>query len=209
MKKENLVSEWRVIATIFIVLFHCFCYNLGIWPFLASPTQITNYWINPIILSVLGLNMFVFISSYLYGIGYFEYGKYQQTFPVLRKKTLRLLVPYLVWVPINYALLGHFFYPKQVIGSFAHLWFLVMLFSMFFLATLSSKLWSKTTILLDLSLLVLLLAISYLDFPFRDSHLWIFSINKTLKYIPCFYFGILAAKYKLIGKNLRGGKILI
>ena len=69
MKKNSVVVYFRVIAMLMIVIFHCYCYNFGVWPFLIDSPPPYGYSFSPLIFSTLGLSIFVVISGYLYGLG--------------------------------------------------------------------------------------------------------------------------------------------
>lgn len=124
-----------------IVIFHCYCYNFGIWPFLIGSPPPYDYFFSPLILSTLGLSIFVVISGYLYGFGFFHLLKYKTNSEFLKKKFSRLIVPYIFWALITYVSFPTSVYWKQLLGGIAHLWFLLMLFNCFFIATLTKKIW--------------------------------------------------------------------
>jgi len=77
MEKNYVVVYFRVIAMLMIVIFHCYCYNFGVWPFLISSPPPYDYSFSPLIFSTLGLSIFVIISGYLYGFGFFHLLKYK------------------------------------------------------------------------------------------------------------------------------------
>lgn len=70
MGKNYVIVYFRVVAMLMILLFHCFCYNLGIWSNLPSLQYPHSYLMSPVILSTIGLSVFVIISGYLYGFGF-------------------------------------------------------------------------------------------------------------------------------------------
>lgn len=162
MEKKYVIVYFRVIAMLMIVLFHCFCYNLGIWSNLPSVPYPHSYLIPPIILSTIGLSVFVIISGYLYGLGFFYFSKYHDSYSLLRKKFFRLIIPYAFWALVTYILFYNSFYWKQIFAGISHLWFLLMLYNCFFFATITKQIWGRLKGLGIVLLMIISFLISYL-----------------------------------------------
>ena len=92
-KKFDEISIMRVLAMTMIVAFHSMCFYNGRW---AKVDAITiPFWLKlSTFFDVIDLNMFVFISGYLYGYLYIYRNKYRHPSEVIWSKTIRLLVPY-------------------------------------------------------------------------------------------------------------------
>lgn len=200
MGKNYIIVFFRVVAMLIIVLFYCFCYNLGIWSNLPSLPYPHSYFISPVILSTIGLSVFVIISGYLYGFGFFHFAKYHDSYGLLRKKFFRLIVPYIIWALITYILFYHSFYWKQIFAGIAHLWFLLMLYNCFFFATITKSIWGRFKGLGIVLLIIIFFFISYLRGTSLMSHFWIFAIRETFSWLYLFFLGILLSYYKLLDK---------
>ena len=198
MKKDLSIRFIRVLATITIVLYHSFSFNMGTWSFFPdSPTasaEIPYFYATLNNVCGIALNCFVFIAAILYARGVFT-GKYAKSVDFVLKKAHRLLVPYLIWGALTYLLFYEICYFKWFLGGLAHLWFLLMIFNLFVLAALTRKCWMNSSPWVDGVVLIVVFAISQLNIGFIQHHLWIFSINRTLQYIPMFFLGLLIVKY--------------
>ena len=86
----------HVLAMTMIVAFHSMCFYNGRWTKVNAIdipiwTKVSTF------LDVIDLNMFVFISGYLYGYLYIYRNKYRHPSEVIRIKAVRLLIPYCFW----------------------------------------------------------------------------------------------------------------
>ena len=198
MEKNYVIVYFRVIAMLMIVLFHCYCYNFGVWPFLVgSPSSPYGYYLSPVILSTLGLSTFVVISGYLYGFGFFHLSKYKDNSDFLKKKYLRLIVPYIVWALITYISFPASVYWKQMFGGIAHLWFLLMLFNCFFITTTTRIVWENLGKFGSVWLIFFLYLITFLENSSILNHLWPLAINKSIPWLYLFFLGLFLGKYKI------------
>ena len=76
-----------------IVAFHSMCFYNGRWVKFDALT--IPFWSKlSTFFDVIDLNMFVFISGYLYGYLYIYRNKYRHPAEVIRIKAVRLLIPY-------------------------------------------------------------------------------------------------------------------
>ena len=92
----NEISIMRVMAMTMIVAFHSLCFYNGRWV-KVNAIDIPVWHKISCFLDVIDLNMFVFISGYLYGYLYIYRNKYQHPSEVIKIKARRLLIPYLFW----------------------------------------------------------------------------------------------------------------
>ena len=71
LKHDRLlnISIFRVLSMLLIVLFHCMCYNAGMWNYLSVEQDDVIYILAQIIV-YLALPFFFFISGYLYSYIY-------------------------------------------------------------------------------------------------------------------------------------------
>ena len=96
MKQNNKFDEisiMRAMAMTMIVAFHSLCFYNGRWA-KVNALDISIWHRVSTFLDVIDLNMFVFISGYLYGYLYIYKNKYRHPSEVIRIKAIRLLIPY-------------------------------------------------------------------------------------------------------------------
>ena len=79
-----------------IVAFHSMCFYNGRWAKVGA-IMVPFWYKTSSFLDVIDLNMFVFISGYLYGYLYIFKNKYRHPLEVIRTKAIRLLIPYFFW----------------------------------------------------------------------------------------------------------------
>ena len=68
-KRFDEISIMRVMAMTMIICYHCMCFYGGIWTYLDA-IHIPFWEKAAALFHTIGLNMFVFISGYLYGYLY-------------------------------------------------------------------------------------------------------------------------------------------
>ena len=200
MKKNSVVVYFRVIAMLMIVIFHCYCYNFGVWPFLIGSPFPYNYSFSPLIFSISGLSIFVIISGYLYGFGFFHLFKYKNNSEFFKKKISRLIIPYIFWAIITYVSFPTSVYWKQLFGGIAHLWFLLMLFNCFCIATMTRSLWKNFGKFGSVCLIVFLYLVTFLQKSAFLNHLWPLAFNKSIHWLYPFFLGIFLGKYMFFHK---------
>lgn len=133
-KRFDEISIMRVLAMTMIVAFHSMCFYNGKW--LKVNAIMIPLWTKvSAFLDVIDLNMFVFISGYLYGYLYIFRNKYRHPSEVIRNKAIRLLLPYCFWGSIMAAVWPWNTWGRLLYGI-GHLWFLLMLFGVFTLTVL-------------------------------------------------------------------------
>ena len=196
-KRFEEISIMRVLAMTMIVAFHSLCFYNGRW----TKVNALNipFWHNlSSFLDVIDLNMFVFISGYLYGYLYIYRNKYRHPSEVIRIKAVRLLIPYFFW-GIPMAIVWPWNTWTKLLYGIGHLWFLLMLFGVFTITVLLQllnaqriKFTRKIGILLIISGYVVGLLFS--KYVYSGEFL---CINKILYYFPAFMIGYVCAKLRV------------
>lgn len=128
--RDIAIQQIRVAAMLIIVLYHCVCYY-GIWDEIfpaALRFDTIEYWRA---LCNVALNAFVFISGLLYAKLYFTKEKYRDSKAMFRDKVCRLLVPYCIWVCLALLIFPSGHAILDFLSGAQHLWFLLMLMSIF------------------------------------------------------------------------------
>ena len=195
-KRFDEISIMRVLAMTMIVAFHSMCFYNGRW---AKVDAITiPFWLKlSTFLDVIDLNMFVFISGYLYGYLYIYRNKYRHPSEVIWIKTIRLLVPYCFWGVIMVVSFPWNNWSKLLYGV-GHLWFLLMLFGVFTLTVILQLLNAqrfKFTFGRGLLLIVCGYAFWHILKHYNPND--ILCLNKVLYYFPAFMVGYLCAKLRV------------
>lgn len=196
-KKFDEISIMRVSAMLMIIAFHSMCFYNGRW-LKVDAIDIPFWHKMSDFLDVIDLNMFVFISGYLYGYLYIYRNKYYNRWEVIRNKAIRLLIPYLVW-GIPMAIVWPWNTWKSLFCGIGHLWFLLMLFGVFTLTVILQmlndqkiKFTGRTGILLIV--IGSVLGILSYEFVYKGDFL---CINKILYYFPAFMIGYVGAKIRI------------
>lgn len=193
----NEISIMRVMAMTMIVAFHSLCFYNGRWV-KVNAIDIPVWHKISCFLDVIDLNMFVFISGYLYGYLYIYRNKYQHPSEVIRIKAKRLLIPYLFW-GIPMAIVWPWNTWSQLLYGIGHLWFLLMLFGVFTLTVIFQLLNAqrvKFTSTVGISLIVMGFISGFLFSKYVYAGEFL-CINKILYYFPAFMIGYLCAKLRV------------
>lgn len=193
----NEISIMRVMAMTMIVAFHSLCFYNGRWV-KVNAIDIPVWHKVSYFLDVIDLNMFVFISGYLYGYLYIYRNKYQHPSEVIRIKAKRLLIPYLFW-GIPMAIVWPWNTWSQLLYGIGHLWFLLMLFGVFTLTVIFQLLNAqrvKFTSTVGISLIVMGFISGFLFSKYVYAGEFL-CINKILYYFPAFMIGYLCAKLRV------------
>lgn len=196
-KKFEEISIMRVMAMVMIVAFHSLCFYNGRWVKVDAINISVWHRISDF-LNVIDLNMFVFISGYLYGYLYIYRNKYRHPLEVIRIKAERLLIPYLFW-GIPMAIVWPWNTWSKLFYGIGHLWFLLMLFGVFTITVIFQLLNSqriKFTRTIGLFLIVIgyVLGLVFSKYIYGGEFL---CINKILYYFPAFMIGYLCAKLRV------------
>lgn len=196
-KRFEEISIMRVLAMTMIVAFHSLCFYSGRWV-KVDAIDIPVWNKLSCFLDLIDLNMFVFISGYLYGYLYIYRNKYRHPSEVIRIKARRLLIPYLFW-GIPMAIIWPWNTWSKLLYGIGHLWFLLMLFGVFTLTVLLQLLNSQRirfTSKVGISLIVTgyVLGLIFSKYVYAGDFL---CINKVLYYFPAFMIGYLCAKLRV------------
>ena len=194
MKRINEIMFLRVAAMIFVVLYHCYCFY-GIWKYpsiynfgnLPDGTIATAEIYTHIskIINNFTLPTFFFLSGVLY---FRSSSKVSETegngrlyVNFLKKKCTRLLLPYIAWRSLHYAI------PVIPAEAYGHLWFLITLWWMFMIVEPIRFFCKKTinTRIRLVSLLLLIIISSIIPLP----HYHHFPIDTIIHYLPFFLCG--------------------
>jgi surface polysaccharide O-acyltransferase-like enzyme len=195
--KFDEISVMRVMAMTMIIAFHSLCFYNGRWS-KVNAIDIPIWHKTSCFLDVIDLNMFVFISGYLYGYLYIYKNKYRHPSEVIRIKAVRLLIPYLFW-GIPMAIVWPWNTWLKLFYGIGHLWFLLMLFGVFTITVILQLLNAqrvKFTSKVGISLIVTgyILGVVFSKYVYTGDFL---CINKTLYYFPAFMIGYLCAKLRV------------
>lgn len=186
MPKDYTISIVRVLSMMFIVAHHCVCYY-GIWdeyfPDAPKYENIESWRF----VCVLALQMFTFISGYLY-----EHGKTRSVAETLHLKAMRLLVPYVFWAGVIAALFPVISSWQNFISGMLHLWFLLMLFVCFIVVTLTKyKEWKTSYMMLVIFFVAF---IEWVDLKSGLLKSNVLAVSQVVNYLPYFLSGIVVCK---------------
>ena len=191
----------KTILMISVVLYHSIIYWQGNWfdnsPILSSQIlPVISNWMN-----TFHIYGFTLASGYIYYYIKCEKGGYGKFLPFIKKKALRLLLPYflvaLVWgIPVTAYFsdseLSSILFNYAFALSRNQTWFLLMLFNVFILAFLLTNLWNKRPFLGALICLAsYVLGFILLRYFIPD----ILQIPTAFQYLPFFYLGFILRKY--------------
>ncbi len=159
------ISILRVVSIIIVVFFHV--YGMMYAEHFPETKQLyydTYYIVNQCIFINIGMPMFVFISGFLFQ-SQLNSGKYSSICQLLKKKSIRILLPYVIFGLIMMATTGNF-HPIQLLsGGYWHLWFLPMLFWCFLISYGLTKLKLKSWLLIILLTIFYILSLCHFDLP--------------------------------------------
>lgn len=188
------VTVLRPLAILLLVVMHSFTVYNGSWrPFEGFEPVEAYKWITRVTFSFM-LELFVFISGYVLAFQMIDKGHCYTILGFARKKSLRLLLPsvlfsiiYLFWLyptPPSSPVKGAW----MILGGVGHLWFLPMLFWCFLLglALIKSRLRTSLKIVLAVLLAISSAKLSFL--PLR--------LGTSCYYLLFFYIGYLSFKHK-------------
>lgn len=209
MSKKNLnhMNLLRAVGISLVVLRHSFS------PFRNSWVVSKFYEYNVIAdclgryISTISMPLFVFISGYIYYFLRNNYGKYGDYKTMFKKKSRRLIVPYLILAPIYiYFLIDYdsvLSFLSNLWTGTGHLWFLLMMFTMFIVYYNFEKFLQKHyvfSIFLGIGLYLIVLPVNYIHLN---------PLGLVCKYFIFFQIGNLFNKYSDVVLNYLKGKVLI
>lgn len=188
-KRLQDVMIMRPLAIVLMIVWHSFIIYVGGWREPAGYESITTYWWIAQFSYAFMLELFVFISGYVFAI---TLNKEGVTFKsVFTSKLRRLIIPSILFSILYFVLLGNrddgaLKIVYNIIDGYGHFWFLPMLFwSTLFCYTLDRVKLQKW---IKIAIVVCLPALSILPIPLR--------IGASLYYIPFFYAGIMVYRYR-------------
>lgn len=196
-KRFDEITIMRVLAMTMIIAYHSLCFYNGKWAKVDALDIPVWHKISDF-LNVIDLNMFVFISGYLYGYLYIYRNKYRHPSEVIRIKARRLLIPYFFWGIIMVIVWPWNTWTKLLYGV-GHLWFLLMLFGVFTL-TVILQLLNAQRIKFTGKIGILLIISGYLCGLFFSQFVYggdFLCINSILYYFPAFMIGYVCAKLRV------------
>lgn len=200
MLKDYTISIIRVLSMIFIVAYHCVCYY-GIWDesFPEAPKyQYIESWR---FVCVLALQMFTFISGYLYA-----HGKSRSIVETIRLKTMRLLVPYVFWAVVLAILFPVICSWQVFFSGMMHLWFLLMLFGCFLVVSLTGfKEWKLPYMILAIFVIAFIEWVNIKSGLLKSN---ILAVSQVVNYLPYFLSGIVVCKIGIL-ERLKENKVAL
>lgn len=175
----------RLILIILLVFYHAFAIFSGAWaPIDGYPDLHIYWWMDKLSYAFL-LEMFVFISGYVFGYQVKTKGEAKlRAKNLLYSKFKRLIIPSMFFSLLYIILLKDFKQPLHrtiydIFNGVAHMWFLPMLYWCFVGIWVIEFLKLKTTIILPL--LILISICSFIKIPLQ--------INNAMYYMLFFYIG--------------------
>ena len=191
--KTNILSDVVVIRNILIVLlvfYHAFAIYSGAWAPLKGFSEIKTYWWLDKLSYAFMLELFVFISGFVFGYQVRLKGESKlQAKSLFWGKFKRLIIPSIIFSLLYILLLGNIKQPVQnilyeLLNGVGHMWFLPMLFWCFVWVWIIEKLHLKPRLVIPL--LVLASIGSFLPMPLR--------MGLAMYYMPFFYAGYIIQK---------------
>lgn len=188
MAQKQLLTNVAIIRPILIVLlvfYHAFAPYSGAWAPIEGFPEIRTYWWLDKLSFAFMLEMFVFISGYVFGYQVRIKGESKlDTKKLLWGKFKRLIIPSMVFSLLYILLLKDITQPLyrtiyDVINGVAHMWFLPMLFWCFVGVWIIEKLHLRSRLVLPILFLSSLF--SFVPIPLQLGH--------TMYYMLFFYIG--------------------
>ena len=187
------INYIRIIMILSVLVVHSFTPFGGGWPLPSGYPRIKEYAEIVRYTASFNMEMFVFISGFLFGFKAYRLNLKGETFDfkdVMWNKVKRILLPSVVF-SLAYALifpdkvqpLTHLLY--RVFTGAGHLWFLPMIFTCFFIFVLIEKYHVKQWIVIPILLLLSIL-------PHRDMF---FQLGRTSYFLIFFYCGYALRRY--------------
>lgn len=207
MKKQlQEVTIIRPIIIILLVLMHSFTMYSGEWPLPEGIGNVRSYfWVQKASFAFM-LEMFAFISGYLFAYQINELKKKITFRSLLKDKFKRLIIPCIVFSVLYAAIFydkfpGFISFVYKICSGIGHMWFLNMLFWCFLGTYLLLKIKIREGV--KIVLLFLLSIFSFIPLPFQ--------MTSTLYYMFFFYLSFLVFRNKetLINKFANVKSIII
>ena len=184
---------------IIIVAYHCVCYY-GIWdeefPYAYKYENIETFRF----ICILALQIFTFISGYLYAKG-----RHKDLKTIIKNKSIRLLVPYFFWSVVVACIFPFERSWMYLLCGMWHLWFLLMLFVCFVIVT-AIKFYTRKLRMMIFFVVAISACNWFINKYNLNSNPNYFAYQSVLNYIPYFLSGIAISKYELFKSFQKFGK---
>lgn len=184
------VSLIRPILLVLLVFYHAFAIYSGAWDPIEGFPEVPAYWWLDKLSYAFMLEMFVFISGYVFGFQVRTKGDEKlKAKNLLWGKFKRLMIPCMVFSLLYILLFGNITQPIHktlygLVNGVGHMWFLPMLFWCFVGVWVIEKLHLKPKIVLPI--LVVASLVSFFPLPLR--------LSGTMYYMVFFYVGYILQK---------------
>ena len=184
------VSIIRPILLVLLVFYHAFAIYSGAWAPIEGYPEVQAYWWLDKLSYAFMLEMFVFISGYVFGFQVRTKGEEKlKAKNLLWGKFKRLMIPCMVFSLLYILLFGNITQPVQktlygLVNGVGHMWFLPMLFWCFVGVWVIEKLHLIPKVILPI--LVVASLVSFLPLPLR--------LSGTMYYMLFFYVGYILQK---------------
>ena len=185
------ISILRVLCIFIVVFFHCYgmMYADAHFPDTISVYEQLYFIPNQCVFINVAMPLFVLISGYLFEF-LLKNRKYSTWWNILRKKGLRILLPYFCFGTIFMATTGNWHPLSLFDGGYWHLWFLPMLFWCFIVGYVVYK----ANVKFPIETILLLIAFCGTFMPsFMPS---LFGIQFVSRWFYWFYLGMLVCEYR-------------
>lgn len=185
------VTIIRPILLVLLVFYHAFAIYSGAWASIQGYPEVPVYWWLDKLSYSFMLEMFVFISGYVFGFQVRTKGEDKlKAKNLIWGKFKRLMIPCMVFSLLYILLFGNIMQPIQktlygLVNGVGHMWFLPMLFWCFVGIWVIEKLHFKAKLLI-IPILVLCSICSFSSLPLR--------IGKSMYYMIFFYVGYVLQK---------------
>ena len=132
------IAMLRLLAITTVVAFHAYgmCYVESHIPSpICQQYKDTYEWFNQHVPINVAMPLFMFISGYLFGMQLLK-GKYSSLWQVIKDKSIRIALPYYLFLPIMMATYSGFSIEPYYTGGYWHMWFLPALWWLFIVSYL-------------------------------------------------------------------------
>ncbi|MDD7699701.1 MAG: acyltransferase [Spirochaetia bacterium] len=140
----HYIAVLRVLATFVVVAFHTYGYMYANhFPQSKERYNAIYFVANQCVFINVAMPLFTAISGYLFAWLFLQ-GKYQNYWQMIRKKAMRLLLPFVVFGTLLMATTGVPFRPWMLYrGSISHLWYLTALFWCFVVGGVTQRYFNR------------------------------------------------------------------
>lgn len=194
MKKDFRydIAVLRVLSIIIVVFFHAYgmCYANHFPEYIAQAYREKYEMFNQSYLINIAMPLFVVISGYLFGLQ-LSNNRFQSFWELIANKFKRLIIPFFVFSLIFMLTTESFSLSVFYTWSYAHLWFLPMLFWCFIISFFLKNILLHKSYLFSILILIILIVISLPD-KFAPFLIGLYSVSK---WIYWFVLGIVLWRF--------------